>query len=102
MSAGDGAVAAIGRLERRPLYELLAHKLCVSRPSLRQAVVAPKVQGLLEVRHGGGAFLRRDRLQPAPMAEVLDRRQRLPAILDALETAIARPAAQRRTPQDQA
>ncbi len=128
VSAGNGTVAPIGRLERRPLYELLADKLRehaeqhglragaklpaervlagqlgVSRASLRQAIVALEVQGLLEVRHGGGTFLRRDRLQPTAMAEVLDRRRRLPAILDAreaLEGAIARLAAQRCTPQD--
>jgi GntR family transcriptional repressor for pyruvate dehydrogenase complex len=128
VSAGDGAVAPIGRLERRPLYELLADRLRehadehdlragaklpaervlagqlgVSRASLRQAIVALEVQGLLEVRHGGGTFLRRDGLQPAPLAEVLDRRRRLPAILDAreaLEGTIARLAAERRTPSD--
>lgn len=128
MSARKNAMAPISRLERRPLYELLvdklrehaethglragarlpaermlAEQLGVSRASLRQAIVALEVQGLLEVRHGGGTFLRHDQLQPAPRAEGLDHRRRLPAILDAreaLEGAIARLAAERRTPQD--
>jgi GntR family transcriptional repressor for pyruvate dehydrogenase complex len=126
-SAGS-AVAPIGRLVRRPLYErlaerlrehadaaglragaklpaerVLAEQLGVSRASLRQAIVALEVQGLVEVRHGGGTYLRSDGLQPAPLAEVLDRQRRLPDILDAreaLEVKIAALAAERRTAAD--
>lgn len=122
------AVRPLSRVERRPLYELLAERirehasesdlragaklpaervlaeqLGVSRASLRQAIVALEVQGLVEVRHGGGTFLRRDGLQPAPLGQVLERRRRLPDILDAreaLEVKIAMLAAQRRSPTD--
>ena len=122
------AQRALRRVERRPLYEVLAQRirehatesdlragaklpaervlaeqLGVSRATLRQAIVALEVQGLVEVRHGGGTFLRRDGLQPAPLDEVLERRRRLPDILDAreaLEVKIAMLAAQRRSQQD--
>lgn len=121
-------VRPLRRVERRPLYELLAERirehatesdlragarlpaeralaeqLGVSRASLRQAIVALEVQGLVEVRHGGGTYLRRDGLQPAPLDEVLERRRRLPDILDAreaLEVKIAMLAAERRSPGD--
>jgi GntR family transcriptional repressor for pyruvate dehydrogenase complex len=121
-------VRPLSRVERRPLYELLAERirehadeadlragaklpaervlaeqLGVSRASLRQAIVALEVQGLVEVRHGGGTFLRRDGLQPAPLDEVLQRKRLLPDILDAreaLEVKIAMLAAQRRSPTD--
>ena len=116
------------RIERRPLYEVLAERirehaseadlragaklpaervlaeqLGVSRASLRQAIVALEVQGLVEVRHGGGTYLRRDGLQPAPLDEVLERQRLLPDILDAreaLEVKIAMLAADRRSPAD--
>lgn len=122
------SVTPIGRLVRRPLYERLAERLRehadaaglragaklpaeralaeqlgVSRASLRQAIVALEVQGLVEVRHGGGTYLRCDGLQPAPLEEVLDRQRRLPDILDAreaLEVKIAALAAERRTAAD--
>ena len=121
-------VRPLSRVERRPLYELLAERirehageadlragaklpaervlaeqLGVSRASLRQAIVALEVQGLVEVRHGGGTFLRRDGLQPAPLTEVLKRQRLLPDILDAreaLEVKIAMLAAERRSATD--
>ena len=122
------AARPLRRVERRPLYEVLAERirehaseadlrtgaklpaervlaeqLGVSRASLRQAIVALEVQGLVEVRHGGGTFLRRDGLQPAPLDEVLERQRLLPDILDAreaLEVKIAMLAAGRRSPAD--
>lgn len=89
--------------DRLPPERQLAAQLGVSRGSLRQAIVALEVQGLVEVRHGGGTFLRADDLQPAPLAEVLDRQRRLPDILDAreaLEVKLAELAAERRTDDD--
>lgn len=122
------AARPLRRVERRPLYEVLAERirehadeadlragaklpaervlaeqLGVSRASLRQAIVALEVQGLVEVRHGGGTYLRRDGLQPAPLDEVLERQRLLPDILDAreaLEVKIAMLAAERRSPAD--
>jgi GntR family transcriptional regulator, transcriptional repressor for pyruvate dehydrogenase complex len=89
--------------ERLPAERDLAQRLGVSRASLKQAIVALEVQGLVEVRHGGGTFLRTDDLRPAPLAEVLDRQRRLPDILDAreaLEVKLAELAAERRTDDD--
>jgi GntR family transcriptional repressor for pyruvate dehydrogenase complex len=119
---------ALSRLDRTPLYERLvarlrdhvveaglkagdrlpperrlAEELGVSRASVRQAIVALEVQGLIEVRHGGGSFLRRDDLNPVPFADVIDLQRRLPDILDAreaLEVKLAELAAERRTAKD--
>jgi GntR family transcriptional repressor for pyruvate dehydrogenase complex len=58
---------------------------------------------LVEVRHGGGTFLLRDRLDAEPLEVMIDRRQRLPGVLDArdaLETKLAALAAVRRTDDD--
>jgi len=95
--------ADLKRGDRLPPERQLAQQLGVSRASLKQAIVALEVQGLVEVRHGGGTFLRADDLSPAPLAEVLDRQRRLPDILDAreaLEVKLAELAAERRTDDD--
>lgn len=89
--------------DRLPSERQLAEALGVSRNSVRQATVALEVQGLVEVRHGGGTYLRVASLQPESLDRVVDRRRRLPDILDAreaLETKIAALAAGRRTPED--
>lgn len=89
--------------DRLPPERQLAQQLSVSRASLKQAIVALEVQGLVEVRHGGGTFLRADDLELTPLADVLDRRRRLPDILDAreaLEVKLAELAAERRTDDD--
>ena len=81
----------------------LAARLGVSRSSVRQAIVALQVRGLVEVRHGGGTFLRGDDLDPAPSARILDLQRRLPDILDAREALavkLAELAAERRTDAD--
>jgi GntR family transcriptional repressor for pyruvate dehydrogenase complex len=125
MAKRTGALSPVGRV---PLYELLvqrlrdhvieaglkagdklppervlAEELGVSRASVRQAIVALEVQGLIEVRHGGGSFLRRDDLNPVPLAQVMDLQRRLPDILDtreALEVKLAELAAERHTDDD--
>ncbi|MEU1593392.1 FadR/GntR family transcriptional regulator [Streptomyces sp. NPDC005708] len=81
----------------------LADRLGVSRTSVRQAIVALEVQGLVAVRHGGGTYLLRDRLDAEPLEAMIDRRRRLPDVLDArdaLETKLAALAAVRRTDED--
>ena len=95
--------AGLKKGERLPPERELATRLGVSRASLKQAIVALEVQGLVEVRHGGGTFLRTDDLEPVPLAQVLDLQRRLPDILDAreaLEVKLAELAAERRTDAD--
>lgn len=89
--------------DRMPPERDLADRLGVSRTSVRQAIVALEVQGLVEVRHGGGTYLLRDRLDAEPLEAMIDRRRRLPDVLDArdaLETKLAALAASRRTEED--
>lgn len=89
--------------DRLPSERELAERLGVSRASIKQAVVVLEVQGLVEVRHGGGTYLRRERADGESLDELVERRQRLPEVLDAregLETQLAELAAQRRTEDD--
>ncbi len=89
--------------DRLPPERVLSEGLQVSRASLRQAIVALEVQGLVEVRHGDGIYLCRPATTPASLAELLERKQRLPEVLEArevLEVKIAELAAQRRTGDD--
>src|SRR6266508_57946 len=89
--------------DRFPPERELAAALDVSRATLRQALVALEVQGVVEVRHGNGAILRAN----PPHDTVLDafraHARRLPDVIDArmaLEVHIAELAAQRRTDHD--
>jgi GntR family transcriptional regulator, transcriptional repressor for pyruvate dehydrogenase complex len=89
--------------DKLPGERELARRLGVSRTTVRQATVALQAQGILEVRHGGGTFLRH--LDPSsPAVEgIRSRRDRLPAVLEArraLEVTIARLAAERRSEAD--
>lgn len=88
---------------RLPAERDLAARLGVSRASVAQAIVALEVQGLVETRHGGGVYLRRDSLDPEPYGDLVARRRLLPDVLDArdaLETKLAALAAGRRTDAD--
>ncbi|GGI09790.1 GntR family transcriptional regulator [Egicoccus halophilus] len=128
MEPGTAATPALRPLLRAPLYEAIAERLLshvvqsdlregdklpgerelarrlgVSRTTVRQAIVALQTQGIVEVRHGGGTFLRRLDPTSGPLAKVLDRRNRLPAVLEArrtLEIPIAALAAERRDAGD--
>lgn len=89
--------------DRVPAERELAARLAVSRGSVRQAIVSLEVQGLIEVRHGDGIYVRR--LDPLlePITQLLERRRRLPEILEAratLEVSLAALAAERRTSTD--
>lgn len=89
--------------DRLPSERDLADRLRVSRASLKQAIVVLEVQGLVEIRHGGGTYLRTDSLYPEPVEKLVERRRRLPDVLDAreaMETKLAELAAARRTEDD--
>lgn len=90
--------------DRLPTERELAKRLGVSRASVSQAMIALEVQGVVVVRHGDGTYLRRTpRDEDAPLPVLLDRRRRLPEVLearDALETKLAELAATRRTEAD--
>ncbi|WP_372348962.1 FadR/GntR family transcriptional regulator [Streptomyces sp. KL116D] len=90
--------------DRLPTERDLAARLGVSRASVKQAIVVLEVQGLVEVRHGGGTYLVRDGLDVAePVERLVERKKRLPDVLEAreaLETKLAELAAERRTDQD--
>lgn len=93
--------------EQMPSERELAQRLGVSRNSVRQAIVALEVQGIVGVRHGGGTFLLsrtpQDRTPQDTVTALRKRRQRLPDVLEAreaLEVKIAELAARRRTAAD--
>ena len=86
--------------DRLPAERDLAARLGVSRASVKQAIVVLEVQGLVEARHGGGTYLVRDTLDVEPVELLVERRKRLPDVLEAreaLETKLAELAAERRT-----
>jgi len=89
--------------DRLPPERELSADLGVSRASVRQALVVLEVQGLIEVRHGEGAILRRTRPDDAVLSAVEAHKRRLPEVIDAreaLEVKIASLAAERRTEDD--
>jgi GntR family transcriptional regulator, transcriptional repressor for pyruvate dehydrogenase complex len=79
--------------DRLPPERQLAEQLGVSRASIRQAIVVLEVQGLVEVRHGGGTFVRRANLDGRRLSDFLDARE-------ALEVKLAELAAARRSEAD--
>jgi GntR family transcriptional repressor for pyruvate dehydrogenase complex len=88
---------------RLPAERELAERLGVSRTSVRQAIVALEVQGLIEVRHGDGTYLLRDHLDTEPLQAMIERKRLLPDVLDArdaVETKLAELAAGRRQETD--
>jgi GntR family transcriptional repressor for pyruvate dehydrogenase complex len=91
--------------ERLPPERELARQLAVSRTSLRQAITALRVEGLVDVRHGQGIYLLRspDDTVPPIAAELGRAHPELPAlgeVRNALEGLAARWAATRRTDED--
>ena len=91
--------------QRLPTERALAERLSVSRASVAQAIVALEVQGILSVRQGDGIYLMRQADPTKSAQELIERRKRLPEILEAreaLEVKITSLAAQRRTNQDMA
>ncbi len=95
--------AGLSAGDRLPSERELAERLGVSRASLRQAIVALEVQGIVEVKHWDGTFLRTARMDTLPIAQLADLKRRLPDILDAreaIEVKLAELAAERRTESD--
>ncbi|MFE5026747.1 FadR/GntR family transcriptional regulator [Streptomyces sp. NPDC056656] len=89
--------------DRLPPERDLAARLGVSRASVKQAITVLEVQGLVEARHGGGTYLMRDSLDAESVERMVERRRRLPDVLEAreaLETKLAELAAERRTDED--
>jgi GntR family transcriptional regulator, transcriptional repressor for pyruvate dehydrogenase complex len=81
----------------------LSRRMRVSRTSVRQAFVVLQALGFVDVRHGEGVFLRRTRGFGESLAKLLDRRRRLPDVLEAreaLEVKLAELAAGRRSERD--
>jgi GntR family transcriptional repressor for pyruvate dehydrogenase complex len=81
--------------DRLPAERVLAEQFGVSRASVRQALVALEVKGVVQVRHGGGVFLA-DAPRAQPLDSLLHRATRLSDILvvrEALEVKIAELAA---------
>lgn len=88
---------------RLPSERVLSEALGVSRNTLKQALLVLEVQGIIEVRHGGGMYLVRPEIAVEPLAVLVDRQGRLPDVLDAreaIETKIAELAARRRSDKD--
>ena len=95
--------AGLSAGDRLPSERELSERLGVSRASVRQAIVALEVQGILEVKHGEGTFLRAARVDTLPIAELAELKRRLPDVLDAreaIEVKLAELAAERRTEAD--
>ena len=89
--------------DRFPPERQLAAALDVSRATLRQALVALEVQGVVEVRHGNGAILRANPPDDTVLAAFRAHARRLPDVIDArmaLEVHLAELAALRRTDDD--
>jgi GntR family transcriptional repressor for pyruvate dehydrogenase complex len=81
----------------------LSQRMRVSRTSVRQAFVVLQALGAVDVRHGEGVFLRRTRGFGESLSKLLDRRRRLPDVLEAreaLEVKLAELAAGRRRKRD--
>jgi GntR family transcriptional regulator, transcriptional repressor for pyruvate dehydrogenase complex len=125
---GTPAIAALRPVERSRLYEdvgerlgelvresgmnpgdqfpperELSRRLHVSRTSVRQAFVVLQALGFVDVRHGEGVFLRRTRGFGESLTKLLERRRRLPDVLEAreaVEVKLAELAAARRDRHD--
>jgi GntR family transcriptional repressor for pyruvate dehydrogenase complex len=95
----------ITRGERLPSERELAGRLGVSRTSLRQALTALRIEGLIDVRHGDGIYLLRDPddVVPPITAALVAANPELPAlgeVRNALEAQGAAWAAIRRDDAD--
>lgn len=89
--------------DRFPPERELSRMLHVSRTSVRQAFVVLQALGFVDVRHGEGVFLRRTSGFGGSLTRLVERRRRLPEVLEAreaIEVKLAELAASRRTWSD--
>ena len=102
----DIATGVLERGARLPSEQALAEQFGVSQPTIREAIRALDAMGLIDVRHGSGAYVRADprfmvatslqtllQIERASVAEVL-------AVRDALGRESARQAALRATDEE--
>jgi GntR family transcriptional repressor for pyruvate dehydrogenase complex len=95
--------SGMARGDQFPAERDLAHRLRVSRTSVRQSFVVLQALGFVDVRHGEGVFLRRTRGFGDSLTKLLERRRRLPDVLEAreaLEVKLAELAARHWAPDD--
>jgi DNA-binding GntR family transcriptional regulator len=71
----------MGPGDRLPPERDLAIQLGVSRTSVRQALVALEVEGILQVRHGDGTYLTSIDGRLSPFEALLTKQDRLPELL---------------------
>jgi DNA-binding FadR family transcriptional regulator len=84
--------------ERLPSERDLARRLEVGRASVREAIAALQVEGLIETRPGSGSFVAADAIARLPAAAALPHDASPSSLLEArelLEPAVARLAAER-------
>lgn len=74
-----------------PAEQELSRHLHVSRTSIRQALVVLQALGFVDVRRGEGVFLRRTRGFGESLTRLLERRRRLPDVLEAREALEVKP-----------
>jgi GntR family transcriptional repressor for pyruvate dehydrogenase complex len=91
--------------DRLPPERELARLLGVSRSSLRQALMALRIEGLVDVQHGNGVYLLRSPTDTIPplAAELRQRDPELPSlgeVRNSLEALAAQLAATRRNDDD--
>jgi GntR family transcriptional repressor for pyruvate dehydrogenase complex len=93
----------MGPGDQFPPERELSRLLRVSRTSVRQSFVVLQALGFVDVRHGEGVFLRRTRGFGESLTKLVERRRRLPDVLEAreaIEVKLAELAAARRTRRD--
>lgn len=107
----DRIIASVmgGRLkpgDHMPSIEALAQQFAVGRTSVREALVALELVGIVELRHGGGTFVRADVsgffLKPLSWSALLDQ-SKIAALAETrrcMESELAAMAAQRATPEE--
>ena len=96
--AAEIGAGAFAPGERLPSERDLARRLGVGRASVREAIAALQVQGVVETRPGSGSFVADGAAERVPTAEPLPHDASPSAVLEArelLEPAVARLAAER-------
>jgi DNA-binding FadR family transcriptional regulator len=85
---------------RLPSEKLLAQQLGVSRPTVREAMIALEIAGLVEIRTGSGSYVRQRDSIAAPTIDTGPGPIELLNARILIEGEVAAEAAQRATPED--